>query len=90
MIRPTIQERADFAESAPQSVRAAALAMRGRFKELGIRPPFADDDVAWVDLADITLRSAAGQAQMHRIAELQAQMHEAAMGMMRRPDHAIR
>jgi hypothetical protein len=58
MIRPTPEERVRFSERCASSVCAAARALRDRFKELGIRAPFSDDDAAWCDLADVALRGA--------------------------------
>jgi hypothetical protein len=58
MIRPTSEERVRFSECCSHEVCEAARAMRDRFKELGMRAPFSDDDAAWCDLADIAIRAA--------------------------------
>jgi hypothetical protein len=58
-LRRTPEERAVFSKSCSAQVRAAADAMYERFVELDIEPPFAADDSAWPDLADIALRTAA-------------------------------
>lgn len=55
VIRRTPEERAHFAEVCSPGVRAAANALHDRFDQLGVRPPFADDDTAWTDLADIAI-----------------------------------
>lgn len=61
VIRPTAIDRQRFAEVCPRATCAAARALRDRFKSLGLRAPFSDDDAAWPDLADIALRAAAAE-----------------------------
>lgn len=56
MIRPTTQERYDFAQNCDPRIRAAGKAMHDRCIECGIKPPFKADDLAWIDLADCVIR----------------------------------
>ena len=58
MLRPTVEERDRFRQDCSPVVNVAAEAMRNRLRELGIRSPFADDDTAWCDLADVAIRAA--------------------------------
>jgi hypothetical protein len=51
-----VDDRAAFADDCGPAINAAARALRNRFKVLGVRAPFKDDDLAWCDLADIAIK----------------------------------
>lgn len=57
IVRPTSEDRARFRDECPLYIRAAARAMYARFIELGFRPPYAENDGAWEDLAAVAINA---------------------------------